>query len=135
MDNHNSKVSQKNSIIIIITFIILFGLNLTFFFMFKKYALKTDSVLAKLSSIENLLDSNSKEMNTLAPELSRLSKAISEINYKIDLQDDSLGVLIASNEAKNTAIANMIKAKDTLFDRLSLIEIDLDNLKKLNKTE
>lgn len=53
----------------------------------------------------------------------------SSINVRMGLTNKRISQLEKDSEAKEFAINNLKKAKDTLFDRINLLELNLENLK------
>lgn len=115
-----ARVSRVNTpwmvwIVLIIVFAIVAGANLRLYSTIRGYSYDRDIVLTKLSQIEKKISENQGEIKLL-------STVLKKVVAESENQTAKISKLEKLSEAQSAAISNLIKAKDTLFNRISALE-------------
>lgn len=104
---HNASLIMMGLFLAIILFILLWS-NSKLFNKLNSYTLEKYNILAKLNKLEDSLSNNNQLVSDLNLKISKLEK---------------------DNDSQTFSLETLTKAKNTLFNRVSLLERKIDNSK------
>ena len=118
-------------------FIAIFALvflvvNLQLIFAMKGYANQRNAAEKKLNTIEELLNSDTKQISAILESAQRLSEDAKVASRKIENIKEGIEGIEKTNDAHAAAIENLTKAKNTLFNKVSSLEVELQSSKTTN---
>ena len=88
------------------------------------------NTVAYLNKIERLLSDNTEQIKTISSEIKVINPNLQAINTRIDIETKKISGLQKDNDTQEFAINNLKKSKQTLFERVSFLEVNLDKIKQ-----
>lgn len=93
------------------------GFNLKIYLMLKEYAYQESDTLSELNLIKEKMNDNARQLEVIEVTNSKIKDIYVSIRKLRDILD-----------AQAFTAENLAKAKNTLFNRVSALEIQLDNI-------
>jgi flagellar biosynthesis/type III secretory pathway chaperone len=118
------QIYKKTWLIIIVVFAVFLSLNLLFFAMTKDYSLRTNAALEKLKDMEAAVTKNSEQLNSVLAEAQQINESLEKMASRLQAMAAETKDLKQQSEIQAFAIENLIKAKNTLFNRLNTLEAE-----------
>jgi len=123
-----AQVSRVNmpwiiGLVLVIVFVIVLVVNLKLYSTIRGYTYERGAVLTKLTKIEKILTDNQSEIKLL-------STVAKKVVAESEQQTAKISKLEKQSDAQATAIQNLIRAKDTLSNRLGVLEVISNKSKK-----
>lgn len=115
-------VSWVVVVFLILVFMAILVLNMKLFMAYKTNSLTMDNTLLKVKNMEETLNYNASLIETFSTGMQKLDSSIAATNLKLENNSGAVSQLEQTNEEQKTAIENLTKAKDVLFNRLSTLE-------------
>lgn len=114
---------------------LLLNLALTsrLFFITQGSTSERKNAIVKLDKIEESVSEVGNKFDTLSGGIKKANDELDRVNQQAKDNNLKIAYLEAKLDAKEVAIENLKKAKDTLFDRFNYLEIELNLLKDSNK--
>ena len=117
--------------VIIFLFVFLLGaINIWQFMIIKGLYSEKDSITSYLNRIERLLGENSNQINTVGSDVKRMNSNLEALNTRIEIETKKISGLQKDNDAQEFAINNLKKSKETLFNRVSVLEANFSRIKE-----
>ena len=113
----------KTGILVLIGLLLIFNLALviTVIGLFTQRA----GTFTKLTAIEQSIAENGKQISAIHAQAAPLTDEVKAVNLHIKDISETLTKLEETNDAQATALENLNKAKDTLFNRVSSLEAQI----------
>ena len=102
-----------------------FVLSFTLFAMMHKYKSEAHNTFAGLNEIKGILNENIKKVDSFTDDIKQLGKETQGISAAIK-------ELSQKTDSQSFAIENLTKAKNTLFNKVSSLEVELQSSKPTN---
>lgn len=113
----------------IIVTVILLLLNVRVLHLTRNYYANHDYFREKLNRIEYLLTKNDNRVESIIVNSKQVTSDLDTIKIKIKNVQEQINQLTQDADARTVSMENLTKAKDTLFKKLSALEIELDKIK------
>ena len=110
--------------------LLLAGINLWQFMIIRGLSSEKANTVAYLNKIERLLSDNTEQIKTISSEIKVINPNLQAINTRIDIETKKISGLQKDNDTQEFAINNLKKSKQTLFERVSFLEVNLDKIKQ-----
>ena len=123
---HKHWLNWKLTLLFAVIILTFFALNLKLFMMVKSYGLKNGETISKLNTIEGLMNDSARQMKALTSDIGQISTSLESVNIKIQDNNNKINQLDKQSDAQTVAIENLTKAKNTLFNRVNSLEIEIN---------
>jgi chromosome segregation ATPase len=101
----------------------------------KDYISKKNVITSELEKLEQVLVYNTTRLSDFSKRITDINADINQINTQTHDYTDKITKLEKTNNAQKVAIQNLVKAKNTLFDRLYRLELKLEDLNQQENKE
>jgi len=116
-------------LIIPILISLILGLSFSLVLIANRYKSERNSTAIQLTEIKDLLNKNTKQINSFSEDIKQLSSDLNKMSLKIQSISSDIKELNKNSETQSFAIETLTKAKNTLFNKLNSLEVDIDELK------
>lgn len=116
-------------------FILLLSVNVGFFLVLRNYTQASNSAMVKLDRIEETLNKSNNLIFTLSKQIDKTNETLASTNKDIQKSESRLEKLEKNIDSQATAIENLVKAKKTLFNKVSSLETEIERLKNISQTK
>ena len=123
---HKHWLNWKFTLLFAVIILPFFALNLKLFMMVKSYGLKNGETISKLNTIEGLMNDSARQMKALTSDIRQISTGLESVNIKTQDNNNIINQLDKQSDAQKVAIENLTKAKNTLFNRVNSLEIEIN---------
>jgi len=119
--------------LIILILLANLGLTLKLFLTMGDYPKEKKNIISKFSSIEKTAVDMSKQMDAFSVSLNEVGNSVGLIRNQAKDNNLKIAKVEKQLDANIAAVENLVKAKNTLFDRFNYLEVELNLLKDSNK--
>jgi methyl-accepting chemotaxis protein len=123
---HKHWLNWKFTLLFAVIILPFFALNLKLFMRVKSYGLKNGETISKLNTIEGLMNDSARQMKALTSDIGQISTGLESVNIKTQDNNNIINQLDKQSDAQKVAIENLTKAKNTLFNRVNSLEIEIN---------
>lgn len=109
-----------------------FMLSLTLFAMMHKYKSEAHNTVAGLNEIKGVLNENIKKADSFADDIKQLGLDAKRLSKEAHGISAAIKELNQKSDSQSFAIENLTKAKNTLFNKVSSLEAELQSSKPTN---
>ena len=109
-----------------------FMLSLTLFAMMHKYKSEAHNTFAGLNEIKGILNENIKKVDSFTDDIKQLGLDSKKLNRETQGISAAIKELSQKSDSQSFAIDNLTKAKNTLFNKVSSLEAELQSSKTTN---
>ena len=130
LPNTRTQVSETHTpwliwSVLLVILLCNFGLTFKLFMTQRGHADENNSVIAKLNKVEGLLTDQ-------ANQISAFSNDVKKNNADLEATHSKIAELDKDNDAQIFKIENLDKAKNALFNKVNLLEAQLETVSNIN---
>lgn len=117
-------------IAVTIMFFVMLAYNIRIFNILKLNAFEKDEIFAKTGKIESLLKDYAQEIKSSYEVIKKSADILDKLNLELKEANTRISELKKDNDSLTFAIENLTKAKNTLFNKVSVLETEIEKFKK-----